>query len=246
MAERGVHEGGRKLKSIVGITTSFSSSEQRLDHRYVRAVEAAGGLAVIVPVTENRGLVGQLTEMIHGLIVPGGPAVTDGMTGNLPDELETANALRVASDKAVLRECMRADMPILGICYGMQLLNAVAGGTIWADVERQLPGAAVHSEKRGGTTHPVRPAAGSHFARILGMSEQEVNTRHLQAVNEPGAGFRVAATSPDGVIEAIENDSGSQIGVQFHPERMGAEMLPLFVNVVRLANRYAYRASLRV
>ncbi len=246
MADRGIHERGWKLKSIVGITTSFSSSEQRLDHRFVRAVEAAGGLAVIVPVTENRCLIRRITELIHGLIVPGGPAVTEGMTGDIPDELQTTDPLREASDRAVLQECMRADKPILGICYGMQLLNALAGGTIWADVERQLPGAAVHSEMRGATTHPIRPVKGSQFARLLGASEREVNTRHLQAVKEPGVGFRVAAISPDGVIEAIENDTGSQIGVQFHPERMGPEVLPLFVNLIQLADRYAYQASLRV
>ena len=221
----------------IGVTTSLEFSEQRLRHGYVRALEEAGALPIIAPLLRQAQRIEEFAAMIDGLVIPGGPAITLGMVGTLPEELERTDALRLDLDTALLRACAARDTPVLGICYGMQLMNAVAGGAIYADVERQKSGAIAHSQKRGARSHPLLLHEGSHLRRILGASELRVNSHHLQAILEPGAGFRVAATGPDGVIEAIENESGAMIGVQFHPERMGPAMRPLFAHFVACARR---------
>lgn len=224
------------MSACIGITTSYDGAEQQLRHDYVRAVEEAGGTPIIVPMVEGATAARALFDLLDGLVVTGGPAITEGLIGTLPDEIAPTAPLRLRTDRRLLRACLKAGKPVLGICYGMQLLNAMAGGTIYADVERQVDGAAAHSQKRDATTHPVHLLDGTHLRRILGVSELTVNTRHLQALARVGGGLRVAARAPDGVIEAIENEDGSVLGVQFHPERMGSTMQPLFQHLVHQVN----------
>jgi putative glutamine amidotransferase len=219
----------------IGITTSYEDGSQRLDRRYVTAVERAGGVPLPLPMPDTDASVAELVALLDGLVVIGGPAVTEGLVGTLPDGLETLDPLREATDRQWIERCWAEGLPILGICYGMQRLNALAGGTIYADVEHQHDGALTHSQKRGATTHPVKIVPNSRLHAVLDRDTVTVNTRHFQAVATTGRGFSVAATAPDGVIEAIEHDSGKIFGVQFHPERMGEEMHPLFRRLVTTA-----------
>lgn len=221
----------------IGITTSLNEGEQRLDRRYVLAVEAAGGLPLPVPMLDDPDAAEEFAALLDGLVVTGGPAITDGLVGTLPDDIAETDPARLRSDRWVIEAFLASHRPILGICYGMQLVNALAGGTIYADVQAQLAGAAVHSEKRGGADHPIEIALGSRLHRLLGTDAVTVNTRHVQAICDVGAGLRVAARAPDGVVEAVESEDGRFLGVQFHPERMGAAMAPLFRDLVVKARR---------
>ena len=225
----------------IGITTSFNDGEQRLHHAYVRAVERAGGMPLIVPMLERDESVENFVDLLHGLVITGGPAVTDGLIGELPEDINETDPIRIRSDKSFLRSFLNNRKPILGICYGMQLLNASAGGSIYADVQGSKSDALSHSEKRGADKHSILLEETSHLHRLLKKRELEVNTRHIQAVADVGSSYRVAARAPDGVIEAIESEDGLVVGVQFHPERMGDEMLPLFRHLVANARNLAER-----
>ncbi|MDX1439996.1 MAG: gamma-glutamyl-gamma-aminobutyrate hydrolase family protein, partial [Rubricoccaceae bacterium] len=210
--------------------------EQRLDLRYIRAVEHAGGLPVVVPMLADEELTREVSSSLDGLVVTGGPAVVDGLIGSLPDDINETDPVRTRSDKAILHHFFETGRPVLGICYGMQLGNALLGGQIYADVQNQLDGAHVHSEKRGGTSHPINIASGTILHSLLGQEEITTNTRHIQAIARVGDGLKISATAPDGVIEAIESTDGAFIGIQFHPERTPSIGQPLFAYLVRRAS----------
>jgi len=227
----------------IGITTSLTEGEQRLSHDYVRAVELAGGLPLPVPMLRDEATATAFAQILDGLVVTGGPAITEGLVGELPADIAPTHPIRSRSDRFLLAYALEHDLPVLGICYGMQLLNALAGGTLYADVQSQAEGSVAHSDKRGGPPHPLRIHPDTHLYRLIDAPDLVVNTRHLQAIAEPGRGYRVAARAPDGVVEAIEREDGRVLGVQFHPEKLGASFAPLFQHLVRLSSRVPARAG---
>lgn len=216
----------------IGITTSFVDGEQRLRRDYVLAIERAGGLPIPCPMVSTNDARAAIADTLDGLVVTGGPAVTEGLTGSLPDDLGSTDPARSTSDRQWIDLMDGAARPILGICYGMQLLNARAGGTIFGDVERERDRTLTHSQKRGAARHNIEIEPDSMLHAMLGRLTATVNTRHLQAIATTGDGFRVSATAPDGVIEAIEHQNGRILGLQFHPERMQESMMPLFRSFV--------------
>ncbi|PEN12905.1 gamma-glutamyl-gamma-aminobutyrate hydrolase [Longibacter salinarum] len=226
----------------IGITPSFVDGEQRLRREYVLAIEEAGGLPCPCPMVSAGETRRAFVETLDGLMVTGGPAVTDGLVGHLPDDLGTTDPLRLTADKHWIDLCDTARLPIIGICYGMQLLNARAGGTIYGDVEVEVEGALTHSQKRGAANHLIQIEHDSRLYDALRTQRTSVNTRHLQAIATVGEGFRITATAPDGTIEAIEHENGRILGLQFHPERMRETMMPLFRMFVEQA-RTARAAS---
>jgi len=218
----------------IGITTSYADGHQSLDARYGQAVEAAGGLPVIAPLFEREATAQAFAAMLDGLIITGGPGITRGLIGALPPDLPAVDARRDRSD-ALIFQAM-AHRPFLGICYGMQFANALAGGTIFGDVQAQAS-TDVHSAERGANGHLIRIAPDSRLGAIMGAEQLATNSHHIQALADLGAGLRVSARAADGVIEAIESADGCIIGVQFHPERMLDRALPLFEDLVARASR---------
>lgn len=217
-------------RPVIGITTSFNDNQQSVNWHYIRAIESAGGLPVIVPALTEPDAAQQLAAMLDGLVMTGGPGITTGLVGELPDDLPPVSAERDLSDRLIFGAM--ATQPVLGICYGMQFINAQHGGKIYADVMKQQAGSLAHSTKRDATEHPVKIAAGSHLHAIFQRDEITANTEHIQAVAEVGQGLQAVAFAPDGIIEAIESADRRLIGVQFHPERMGDDMIPLFKDFV--------------
>ena len=219
----------------IGITTSLEDGRQTLDLLYVRAVEAAGGLPIVAPALDSTDAASAFAALLDGLIITGGPGITRGLIGALPEDLPAVDERRDRSDELIYRAM--AAKPFLGICYGMQFANAMAGGTIYGDAQLQLS-AGVHSAERGADDHEIQIERGSRLASILGVERMSANTHHIQAVAALGAGLRATARSADGVVEAIESADGRVIALQFHPERMLERGLPLFEDLIRRAREF--------
>lgn len=223
-----------ELRPVIGITTDVQKQDgeedgyvQRVDDAYVQAVERVGALPLLVPIVYHAEVLEGVADVLDGLIITGGRGIERGLVGELPSELAPVDERRYQSDAALLEAARARSTPVLGICYGMQLINAQFGGTLYGDVERQLDGSGCHTPTRNGgaaVSHPIAVVEGSRLQRLIRQratsAPDRANSFHFQAVDQLGQGLRANASSSDGVIEGLESDDGTIIGVQFHPERM--------------------------
>ena len=164
-----------------------------------------------------------------GLLLPGGWDVNPARYGKtrIPDETIDDDLDVVQFD--TLAGFLEAGKPVLGICRGCQLLNIAFGGTLWQDLPSEFPGKDIQHRN---VHHPVQIAPDSRLALAIGTTNTVVNSYHHQAVQKIAPGFRITATAPDGVIEAIESEQYPAVGLQFHPEKLFCgEDRPLFTRL---------------
>jgi putative glutamine amidotransferase len=190
---------------------------------YVRMVTEAGGRAVVLPPdpTGDAADAADLVGRLDGLVLAGGADIEPARYGAEPHELTVTRPDRDAGELAVLDAALDADLPVLGVCRGAELLAVAYGGRLHQHLPDVLGGASKHAPAPGVYgSHLARFAPGSIAATLFG-EESEVNSYHHQAVSDPGK-LTVTGRADDGVIEALE-DPGRRfvLGVQWHPEMAG-------------------------
>jgi putative glutamine amidotransferase len=196
-----------------------------LKQQYYEVLETEGLLCLGLPASEREEWAADYAELISGLLLVGGEDINPSTYGQATDpRCQPLPPRRDHFELALIRECRARQVPILGICRGLQLLNIAHGGTLYQDLG-DAPVARNHTqtgELDFSTSHTVEIMPGTHLQRLLGVSSIETNTGHHQGVAEVGSGLTVAARSSDGVIEALEGDH-FYLGVQWHPEAWSAD-----------------------
>ena len=244
------------MKPLIGITCSmglgiYSMTQEnmpQLQHRmndtYIKAIEAAGGIPVVIPSYEDLSIVRELIDRLDGVLLSGGMDVDPARYGlranaHLGGVTPRRDAAEIAIAQYVLRE---TDKPLLGICRGIQVMNVALGGSLYIDLPTE--GKLAHSlgmYPRDQVTHDVCVAENTHLAAIMGAGAGRVNSFHHEAVKDLAEGFTVSAVSvPDDVIEAIELPGERfVVGVQWHPEELTAraEARELFRRFVTAASK---------
>lgn len=191
-----------------------------IDRAYARAVDAAGGVPVHLPPQSDatRALAG-----VDALLLPGGDDFAPPSDRTYPPDtrFELVPDVQCAFDRALLATALARGIPVLAICYGMQLLALHAGGRLHYHLPVDLPDADPHQLPEPDGRHTLRIEPGTRLAALFDGGAPRVNSLHHQAVAEPGEGLRVSARAEDGVVEAIESESGGFVlGVQWHPEKL--------------------------
>lgn len=218
----------RNDNPVIGISVNIDAQTSRLHEAYIRSVLDAGGIPVLIPATDDIEALREIVERVDGILLSGGSDIDGRYFGESTlEELTDVNHERDSYDFLLLKIASDKQLPIFGICRGMQVINVAFGGGMWQDIPSQYPEQPLeHSilADKEKPVHGVRIEKGSVLSEIFGQYKIEVNSRHHQAVKEIAQGFKVTATATDGIVEAIEAFPLRRIlGVQWHPENMASE-----------------------
>ena len=259
-------------RPVIGITANYVDGDATLRDRYYSQVVRAGGIPVIIPPVDDKDVIVNTLDHIDALLLTGGGDHNPLWFGQEPSPLlHSINATRDLPELLITRLAFNRQIPMLGICRGLQTLALALGGGVAQDIS-ELEHEAVPSEATEGTvgeagaalaqrgvvrtikhsqdadrslaTHSVSLSPQSMLASIYATDGKEpntlcVNSFHHQAVSHGGPRFKVTAWAPDGVIEALESTEMKPIlGVQWHPEWLGDDGLPLFRWLVEQANLF--------
>jgi putative glutamine amidotransferase len=224
-----IPRGGRDAQSAV------------LAMYYLEAIRAAGGTPVVIPPGPPDHIMG-LANRLDGLVLSGGGDVDPALYDAEPiDQIYGVEEARDTTEMALVDAALSMNIPTLAICRGMQVVNVALGGTLIQDIATALPDALSHwaPDTQFDLHQPVRVAADTELAGVLGETEVKVNSIHHQAVDRPGEGLTPIAWANDGVIEGLQYEgSWDLLAIQWHPERIfqdDASSLNLFHGLVERA-----------
>ncbi len=192
---------------------------------YFDAVSEAGGVPMMLPLTADPDVLFRALDVVDGVVVTGGQDVGPALYGEKdPSAIGLCGELcpeRDAMEALLVPELVARDVPTLGICRGIQVINAVLGGTLWQDVPRQRPSAVEHHGKPpyDEPVHTVEVLAGTPLSSCVGAGELPVNSYHHQALRDVAPGLTAMAMAADGVVEAVWRPASRFFwAVQWHPE----------------------------
>lgn len=238
---------GYSSQPIIGITGNFGEKGCELAEGYYESILQAGGTPVIIPPYENTDALANTLDHIDGLLLSGGGDLNPLFLKEEPiPGLHNINYKRDLSELLLTRLAYDRQIPILGICRGIQILTAALDGELYQDIYSQCEGHLLkHSQDldRRYASHTVQFAEHSLISTIFNDTSLDVNSFHHQAVKQPGPHLKVCATAPDGIIEAVESSEYKSIlGVQWHPEcfalRQDESMSPIFNWLIREADSF--------
>lgn len=195
--------------------------EMVLGLRYLEAIEAAGGVPMVIPPMRSEA-VEALVDGLAGVCLSGGPDIHPAAYGDRPHRLLGPTEAQLdAFELDLLAAADRRDLPVLAICRGAQMVNVARGGTLHQHLPDAVGEDVPHRQTvaAGVPTHSVAIAAGTRLEEIVGDGILEVNSFHHQSVRDIGEGLRATAWAPDGTVEAFESiDDRFVLGVQWHAE----------------------------
>lgn len=192
---------------------------------YVDALNAAGASPVLLPTTLPNEELTYIFDKMDGLLLSGGCDLAPQLYGTEPKcKIGAIDHERDRADMALFYRAYEKGAPILGICRGCQLINVALGGSLYQDIESEVPGAISHSQESLAFQrhHTIQLTSDSRLLQIFGKQEVQVNSLHHQAIDRLGDGLKITARSSDGIIEAVEGVESERYlhAVQFHPEQM--------------------------
>ena len=243
-------------KPIIAITGNFVDGETRIADRYYKSIVKAGGIPFIMPPLADKDVIINTLDRVDGLLLTGGGDVNPLWVGEEPSpSLRSINRERDEAELLTVSLAYNRNIPILGICRGIQVLASALGGTVDQDIAEAF--SASHSVNNSGQTqhalikhsqdadrneptHTVKISKDTTLYSIYNTEYLAVNSMHHQAVRSGGKRFNVSAIAPDGVIEAIEsNEFKPSMGVQWHPEWLEESGKNLFSWLVKSASEFS-------
>lgn len=200
-----------------------------LSDAYLRAVYQAGGLPIMIPLGLAEADLQAILAQVDGVLLPGGGDVDPSYYHDpASDLIQRIDIDRDRVEIAAAQTAVSHQKPLFAICRGHQVLNVALGGTLWADIPSQIPGALPHDfddvKPRNFAAHLVNVLPDSALAAHMGTTVTAVNSLHHQGIRDLAPGLRAVATAPDGLIEGVEVPGHPfAIGVQWHPEWLVAD-----------------------
>ncbi len=203
-------------KPIIGIITDIEGENLKIKRYYLEALLKVGGIPLLISPSKDLSF---YSERIDGLLIPGGDDINPEYYGESKRlKLKIVSKRRTDFEIIFLRKMINLQKPILGICYGMQLINVALGGTLYQDIKSQLSIENNHENGYHKITIKENP--------FLPKGNYSVNSTHHQAIKDIGKGLKVFAYSFDNIIEAFYKDNYPYlVGVQWHPERLMKDKL---------------------
>lgn len=219
-------------RPMIGLTGNCADIDVTIRNYYHKHIVAAGGVPVIIPPVADKDVIINTLERLDAIILTGGADYNPLWAGEEPSaKLHHINAQRDLPELLITRLAYNRNIPMLGICRGIQTLAMALDGKVIQDISETIPNTIKHSQDADTCepTHSVSVAEGSMLHDVYGKDKLYVNSFHHQAVGDCGPKFIVTAKANDGVVEAIESSEYRKImGVQWHPECMGDDGQPLF------------------
>lgn len=221
------------MKPIIGVTPDFNAGDRKewggreptyfLRARYIRAIEELGGVPLVLPLHADRTTRRQILHNLDGLLITGsGPDLPPSLYGERQRfPFKIVSERRASFELDIVRLAKQADLPLLGICGGMQTMNVACGGSLIQDIPAQISQPLQHRQETHATnlSHTVTVAPGSLLRRIVRSASMRVNSSHHQSVNAVAPSLIASAQASDGIVEAIESPAHRFfLGIQWHPE----------------------------